>query len=126
MWPEFGAVADVSPRPWDQLASERVLEERELLDVRLDPGRSTVGVMIITGSDLRVIVARRVRAMTWGLDGYDLPGLGKRYCREVGSSSWTSTPDGLLRWNLGVERSSDLSLSAFEFACYAVHVDGLP
>jgi hypothetical protein len=64
--------------------------------------------------------------MTWGLDGYDLPGLGKRYCREVETSSWTSTSEGLLRWDLRVSRSSGLSVSAFEFACYEVQVDGLP
>jgi hypothetical protein len=82
--------------------------------------------MIITGSELRVIVAHRVRALSWDLHGYDLPGLGERYCREVGTSAWTLTPEGLLRWDLGVERSSDLSVTAFEFACYEVHVEGLP
>ncbi|WP_156036240.1 hypothetical protein [Blastococcus sp. URHD0036] len=125
LWPTYEVVADVAPRPWNELGGE-FLEGHELLDVRLDPGRSTVGAMIIDGPDLRVVVARRVRAVSWELGTHDLPRLGDRFAREVGISALSTTPDGLLRWGLRVERGSDLIVTASEFACYQVHVDGLP
>jgi hypothetical protein len=112
------------------------LFEDELLDVRLDAGRSTVGLIIGAGEVVRVLVAFKVRATSWDVTGHDVPGFGQRYCRLIWTSTWTSTPGGLLRLTLRVQGDSthhvfparacniDLSITAAEFASYELHVDG--
>jgi hypothetical protein len=45
MWPEASPVVGVPLPEWDPLVPECCLREAELLDVRVDPGRSTVGLI---------------------------------------------------------------------------------
>ena len=69
LWPTFRTAADVTEPEWDPLLTDDLLFEDELLDVRVDAGRSTVG-LIIDGSErgfVRVLVANRVRAMNLSL-----------------------------------------------------------
>ncbi|GAA3169037.1 hypothetical protein GCM10010531_22610 [Blastococcus jejuensis] len=136
-WPTFRAASEATDPEWDPLTRDDLLFEDELLDVRLDAGRSTVSVIIDSGSRgfARVLVAHRVRAMHWSVLGQNVPRFGQRIARMIWTSNCRPVAGGL-RLSLGVQgdldfearRASRISfrISAAEFTSYELHVEGMP
>jgi hypothetical protein len=132
MWPE-GAEGDAPPPEWNPLTDGDVLIEAELLDVRLDPGRSTVGLIIdINGvlgaqdGNVGVLVARQVQALSWGMAGGDPARAGDRFARYILGANWTSSASEPLRLDLFPQIDTQISITADHFDFYGVHVEGLP
>jgi hypothetical protein len=130
MWPESSPATGVSPPHWDPLVHDDGLREAELLDVRIDPGRSTVGLIFGLGgalqldtSDTGVLVARRVQQAAWSVMGPDPSHAGGRYARYVMSSAWSSTADGACL-SLGMQLDVELSITALDFDFYEVDLAG--
>jgi hypothetical protein len=137
LWPGFETTAEATEPEWDPLVRDDVLFEEELLDVRVDAGRSTVGLMVDGGTRgfVRVLVAHRVRAMNWSVLGHDVPRFGRRFNRMIWTSSCGPVPGGV-RLSLAVQGDVDLRarrtsrisvrVSGAEFTNFELHVDGLP
>jgi hypothetical protein len=132
MWPEGTGATGQSPE-WNPLTADDVLVEAELLDVRLDPGRSTVGLILdINGvlgprdGNVGVLVARRVQALSWDVAGADLARAGDRYARYILGATWTSSPSEPLRLDLFPQIDTQVRITARQFDFYGVQVDGIP
>lgn len=131
MWGASGPTSDVSSPEWDPLVEDDGLREAELLDFRVDAGRSSVGLILgLKGTlapfaaDTGVVVARQVERLAWTVEGIDLSRLGGRYARYVMASTWSLTSEGAGRLDLGLLTAIDLSVTAQEFDFYAVELDG--
>jgi hypothetical protein len=130
LWPPTHIAAQQDGRPpWEPTPDDVVEEIGELLDVRVDAGRSTVGLLIVAdGEHVRVIVAREVLSLRWDVGRYGGRTLGRRYAREIGTCLCTPTSDGSLALRIGVGFTDDfrLTVTAAELAHYWVRVEGLP
>lgn len=127
------ATGGVVPSPeWNPLTNDEALIEAELLDIRLDPGRSTVGLMLdINGvlgahdGNVGVLVARQVHSMSWAAAGTDLARLGDRYARYILGAKWSSSARDPLRLDLFPQIDTELNITARQFDFYGVDIEGL-
>jgi hypothetical protein len=128
------AAAGALSLSFDPLMVDGGLQEAELLDVRIDPGRSTVGLIFgLQGSprlgvhtDTGVLVARRVQQTTWSVDGTDPVRAGDRSARYVMASNWSPTADGHDHLELEMLVGAALGIVAPRFEFYEVELEDGP
>lgn len=119
---------------FDPLVHDGGLEEGELLDVRIDPGRSTVGLIfglqgcprLGANTDTGVLVARRIQQMTWSVDETDPGRAGDKCARYVMASRWSPTVDGPDHLELEMLMGAVLRIVAPRFEFYEVELEDGP